>query len=236
MRSLLIMAMLAASLAHASYRDYTEVRDLQLDAADIKHLTIDAGAGSMSVQGVRGSDKIVVKATITVADADADDARKLIESKMQLTLSAKSAKATLNSYFDRGMWGSGPDASIALEVQVPEGMELFIDDGSGPIDVVGTAADIKIDDGSGSISLRTVGKVNIDDGSGSVDVVDASGDVYINDGSGSIKVEQVAGSVKIDDGSGSIRVSDVGKDLIIVDSGSGSLSYANVAGNVEGDL
>ena len=75
MRSLLIMAMLTASLAHATYRDYTEVRDLQLDAADIKHLTIDAGAGPISVQGVRGSDKILVKATITVADTDADDAR-----------------------------------------------------------------------------------------------------------------------------------------------------------------
>ena len=236
MRSLLIMAMLTASLAHATYRDYTEVRDLQLDAADIKHLTIDAGAGPISVQGVRGSDKILVKATITVADTDADDARELIETSMQLTLGAKRSKATLNSSFDRGMWGSGPDASIALEVQVPEGTELFIDDGSGSIDVVGTAADIRIDDGSGSISLRTVGVVNIDDGSGSVDVVDASGDVYINDGSGSIRVEQVAGNVKIDDGSGSIKVNNVGRDLIIIDSGSGSLSYANVAGNVEGDL
>jgi DUF4097 and DUF4098 domain-containing protein YvlB len=190
----------------------------------------------MSVQAVRGSDKIVVRATITIADADADKARKLIEKSMNLSLTGKGSKATLNSSFDRGMWGNGPDASIALEVQVPEGMEMFIDDGSGSIDVVGTAADIKIDDGSGSISLRTVGSVDIDDGSGSVEIVDASGDVYVNDGSGSIQIKQVAGNVKIDDGSGSIKVNDIGKDLIIVDSGSGSLSYANVAGKVEGDL
>lgn len=236
MRSLLIMTMLAVSVAHAAYRDYTEVRDLQLDAADIKHLTIDAGAGSMSVQAVRGSDKIVVKATITISDGDPDKARKLIETKINLSLTGEGGKATLNSSFDRGFWGNGPDASIALEVQVPEGMEMFIDDGSGSIDVVGTAADIRIDDGSGPISLRTVGSVDIDDGSGSVDIVDASGDVYVNDGSGSIQIKQVAGNVRIDDGSGSIKVNDIGKDLIIVDSGSGSLSYANVAGKVEGDL
>jgi hypothetical protein len=236
MRSLIIMAVLAVSVAHATYRDYSEVRNLQVDATEITHLTIDAGAGSIDVQGVRGSDKIVVKATITVAESDPDDARKLIESKMQLSLTGKGNSATLNSWFDRGFLGNGPDASIALEVQVPEGMEMFIDDGSGSIDVVGTAAKIRIDDGSGSISLRTVGSVDIDDGSGSIDIVDASGDVYVNDGSGSITVKQVAGNVKIDDGSGSIKVNDIGKDLIIVDSGSGSVTYANVAGNVEGDL
>ena len=232
MRSFVVMAMFVASFAHAAWNDYTEERDLELDAGDIDALEIKAGAGSMDVRGVSG-DRIHVKATIVLSNVDDDDAADIIEKRMTLTLEERGGNALLEADFDDGWMGWSEGARIDLEVAVPVGTALRIDDGSGSIDVTGVEADVSIDDGSGSLDVRDVGSVVIEDGSGSIDVANASGDVSITDGSGSISVRSVAGSVTIDDGSGSIKVNDVEKDLILVDDGSGSFKYSNVRGRVE---
>jgi hypothetical protein len=227
MRSLIVIAMFAVSLAQAGWSDYEEVRNMDLDVDGISQLSIKAGAGSMDVTGVSGLDKISVKATVVVPDTDEDDALKVIEKKMTLTLDKKGSEARLNAWFD------GNDAHIVLEVSVPQGLSVNIDDGSGSIDVTDVAGDVTIDDGSGSIDVDNVANLKIDDGSGSIDVDNVSGDVSIVDGSGSISVDHVMGSVTIDDGSGSIKVSDVEKDVIIVDDGSGSLTITDVRGKVD---
>ena len=235
MRSFVVMAMFLASFAHAAWTDYEEVRDLTLDASDIEELEIRAGAGSLDVRGVGGQDSIVVKATILVADADEDEAAKIIARRMELSLDRHAGKAVLKSDFDDGFLGADTNARIDLEVTVPAGLDLTIDDGSGSIDVRDVAADVRIDDGSGSIDVANVANLHIDDGSGSIDVESVAGDVDVTDGSGSISVRGVTGSVTIDDGSGSINVSDVEEDLIIVDDGSGGLRFSDIRGRVEQD-
>ena len=229
------MAMFTVSLAHAGWTDYKEIRDLELDTDGISQLTINAGAGSMDVIGVAGLDKITVKATIVVPNEDKDDAARVIEKKMRLSLQEKSGEAELEASFKSGLMSFGSSPYIVLEVNVPQGMAVTIDDGSGSIDIVDLVGDITIDDGSGSIDIRNVAHVRIDDGSGSIDLVNAKGDVWITDGSGSISVEHVQGSVTIDDGSGSIKVIDIDGDLIIVDDGSGSLRFSDIRGTVDAD-
>jgi hypothetical protein len=233
MRSFIVIAMFAAGIAQADWSNYEEVRNLDLDVDGISELSIEAGAGSMDVTGVRGLDKISVKATVVVPDADEEDALKVIEKNMTLSLEQKGSEAQLNAWFDNGSMGFGSDAHIVLEVSVPQGLSVHIDDGSGSIDVIDVLGDVTIDDGSGSIDVDNVANLKIDDGSGSIDVDNASGDVSIVDGSGSISVDHVKGSVTIDDGSGSIKVSDVENDVIIVDDGSGSLTITDVRGNVD---
>ncbi len=51
MRSFIVMAMFAASLAHASWLNYEEVREFEIEAAGVSDFFIDAGAGSMKVNG-----------------------------------------------------------------------------------------------------------------------------------------------------------------------------------------
>ena len=235
MRSLILMAMFTVSLAHAGWTDYEEVRNLDLDAEGISQLTINAGAGSMDVTGVAGLDKINVKATIVVPGKDEDKAVRVIEKRIRLSLDRNAGKAELEAWFESGLMSFGSSPYIALEISVPEGMALNIDDGSGSIDIVDLAGDITIDDGSGSIDIRNVADVRIDDGSGSIDLVSAAGNVSIVDGSGSISVKHVQGSVTIDDGSGSIEVTDIDSDLIIVDDGSGSLRFSDIRGTVDAD-
>ena len=231
----IVLAMFMAFSANAAAGDYTEVRDLRLDAAGLDNFIIDAGAGSLDVTGVDGLRHIEVKASIIVPDADEDEGRKIIGKGMKLSLEQDGEAAKLVAGFDNRFWGSGSNSRIDLDVRVPVTMALAIDDGSGSVDVADVAAAVRIDDGSGSIDVRRVGSLHINDGSGSIDVRAVDGDVYVDDGSGSITIEAVGGSVTIDDGSGGIRVSDVAKDLIILDDGSGSVTYTDVRGTFEGD-
>jgi len=235
MRSFIVMAMFAASLSHAAWTDYQETRELSLNAAGIKTLSIDAGAGSMDVTGVDGLENISVKATIVVPNTNEDDALEFIHKKMTLSLQGNDSEGQLKALFDNGFMGKSSNAHIALEVMVPQGLSVHIDDGSGSMDVIDIFGDVVIDDGSGSIDISNVANLRIDDGSGSIEIVGASGDVSIIDGSGSITVKHVQGSVTIDDGSGSINVSDVENDLIILDDGSGGLSFSDVRGEVDAE-
>lgn len=236
MRNILIMIMFAASLAHAAWSDYEQARDLALEAAELDSLRIEAGAGSLEVTGVPGSDRIVVTAVITVPDADADEAAKVMEEGMVLSLERRGNRAELTSYFEsRSSW-SGDSPSIRLEVRVPARMSLDVEDGSGSIEIRDVSGDVALEDGSGSIRLAGVGgSIRLKDGSGSVDISGAGGDVHLVDGSGSIRLRGVTGSATIEDGSGSIDVAEVSGDVSIPESGSGSVDVRDVQGRVTRD-
>lgn len=234
MRSFIVMAMFIASLAHAGWNDYEEVRDLDVDASGLDNFFIDAGAGSMTVNGDADASEIRVMATIQVDTNNDEKAREIIADHLTLTLERDGDTAVLKSHFDDGMWGND-SGSVKLEVVMPQGLSLRVDDGSGSIVVEDTLGDVEVDDGSGSLKIYNAANVEIDDGSGSIEVDGATGDISIIDGSGSITVSEVGGSVTIDDGSGSINIDDVEKDVIIKEDGSGGLSVRNVRGNVESD-
>lgn len=234
MRCALILFMLAASLAHAAFNDHVEVRNLDLDGTDLVALDIEAGAGSLEVIGVAGTGRVHVTATIGIADADADEARRLIESRLELTLEQDGDRAVLKSNFDHAWLSFDGNARVDLEVRIPEHLALKIDDGSGSVAVRGVRGGIDLTDGSGSISvIDSGGGMHIEDGSGSIEVRNLSGDLRIDDGSGSIDVRGVAGSVTVDDGSGGIGVSDIAGDLVIEDDGSGGLRHSGIGGVVE---
>lgn len=235
MRSLIVMAMFAASLSHAAWNGFTEDRDLELSTQGISAFEIDAGAGSLEITGVADLQVIQVTATIKVPDKDADEAIEIIAKDLKLSLEKKLDRAILEADFDHRSWFFDDSPSVDLDIRVPHGLALHVDDGSGSIKVINVRADVSIDDGSGSIKIEQANSVSIDDGSGSIKIAGVQGDVWIEDGSGSITVEHVGGSVTIDDGSGGIDVLDVEHDLIIVDDGSGSLNATDVRGTIDQD-
>lgn len=218
MRSFIVMAMLTASLADASWFGYTETRDLELESNGVREFIVDAGAGSLIVTGVSARDAIKVTATIQVDESDADKARELIESGLTLSLKREGESVHLKSFFKDKGWFGDPGGTVALDIEMPAGLSLKIDDGAGSIVVQEVHADVAIEDGSGSIKIEN-----------------ALGDVSVVDGSGSISIRKVGGTVKISDGSGSITVRDVEKDLIIEEDGSGGLTVKDVRGHVEHD-
>lgn len=219
---------------NAAAADYEEVRELTLDSKNIDLLNIDNGSGFIDVVGITTAKEIKVIATLTVPNKTDAKARRKIEKDLKLTLEKNGDSAELTAYFEQsGFFNFGSNASVNLEIRLPENMNLFIDDGSGPIEVRDVRGDIELDDGSGSITLVNAGgRVEIDDGSGAIAVSGVAGDVYVNDGSGGIRIRGVAGSVTVDDGSGSIDVHDVEQDLVIVDDGSGGLDFSDIGGRI----
>jgi DUF4097 and DUF4098 domain-containing protein YvlB len=228
--------MFAANLVHAAWTDYEEKRDLSLDAEGVQTLQIEAGAGGLDVTGIPGTTKITVGALIRVPDADADEAQQMLSEDLVLSLDRNGGSADLKAYFENSgrLFGNSP--SVSLEVRVPAGMSLDVEDGSGPVEVHNVRGDISLDDGSGSIQMTDSGGwFRVRDGSGSITINGAGGDIEIVDGSGSIAVTRVQGSVTVEDGSGSIDVSEVSGDLFILEDGSGSIDYSAIAGRVETD-
>ena len=227
LQTLIMMIVFAANLVQAAWKDYEETRDLSLDAEGVEALQIEAGAGSLDVTGVAGIGKIEVAALIRVPEADADEARKIIGDSLILRLDRDGGRAELKGYFEDagGFFGESP--TVNLEVRLPEGLSLDMQDSSGSIELRNVKGDIELDDGSGSIRLTDVGgNLVVQDDSGSIVINGAGGEVSVVDGSGSVSVVRV-------DGSGSIDVSEVAGDLSIPEAGSGSVDYSSIAGRVE---
>lgn len=236
MRSLIVMMMFAASLCYAAFNGYTEDRELDLDTEGVSKFSIEAGAGKLVVNGDPGADAISVTATIHVPEKDAEEARRIIEKSLRLSLERHDGDARLQAWFEQDGWAFYRSSPwVDLDVRVPQGIALDVEDGSGSLWISGVHAHVYVDDGSGSIQIDDVSSVEIDDGSGSIGVANVAGDVEIEDGSGSIKVEHVGGSVRVDDGSGGITVEDVEHDVIVVDDGSGGFSAADVRGRIDND-
>ena len=181
MRSIIVLAMFAASLTHAAWNGYTEDRTLELGTDGVSRLEIEAGAGALVVTGASDSDRILVTATINVPDQDDEDALEIIEKRLKLSLEEKDGEARLEAYFENSGWSWGDSPSVDVEVSVPHGLELVVDDSSGSLEVTDSQSSVEIDDGSGSIRVAGATSVVIDDGSGSITVTDVAGNVEIED-------------------------------------------------------
>jgi hypothetical protein len=236
---------------------HDETRNLELDASGISILEIDCGAGFLRVQGVEGLKEIEVTAEIISKGMSRREFEDFLEDYVSLSLKKRGKRAVLESNLNHSrsffsFFGKNRSARIDLTVRVPYEMDLFVDDGSGEIEIDRIKGEVTIDDGSGSADITdidgnlefddgsgsliiegVVGNVRIDDNSGDLRVRDIDGDLDIDDNSGGILVRQVTGSVYVRDGSGSIDISAVDQDVVIAEDGSGGVNIHNVKGKVK---
>ena len=249
-----VMALLLSAPAVAADR-YEELRTLSLDAAGVRVVDIEAGAGSLEITGDETATEIRLDAVLWIEDApkNPERVRKTLASHVEVSLERDGDRARVVTVTeDPGIGYTLPHVDVRLVV--PHSVSLDLTDRSGWISVARIAGDVDIRDGSGSITLADIGghvaidddsgsidvtgvagRVGIDDDSGSIGVERVEGDLAIDDGSGSITVRDVAGSVTIRDGSGSILVAGVGHDLHVLESGSGSVSFIDVQGEITVD-
>ena len=195
--------------------------DVELRGTAEADLQVEAGAGRLVVSGSEGTDVIRVSATLCASDRERLEA-------LEVVLDGD----RIRTDYPNQRWGWGNNyARIDLEIEVPAGTNIDVEDSSGSLTIYGVG-DIELKDGSGNIHIENVGSVLLEDGSGSLRILDASGDVEVRDGSGSMTIHGVAGSVLIEDGSGSIEVETVGGSVRIDEVGAGGVSVRDV----EGDL
>ena len=141
MRTILILAMFAASLADAAVGAYEEVRQLTLDTGGINTLKIKAGAGYLDIVGVPGSGAVNVTATIHVPGGDSDETRAKVDK----------------------------DGTGSISVTTVGG-DISVRDGTGGIKISDVAGSVTVKDGTGDIDIDDVEKdlIIVNEGTGGV--------------------------------------------------------------------
>lgn len=228
--------------------EYDEPRTARVDARGASRIIIVGRAGWLRVEGKSNTSEVVAEGT-----ARAPSKELLQDIKLNGTREGDVVRIIVEmpdmKRHDWDSWDDGP--ALDLTVTVPSTIPVEIEDSSGDLRVMGTAA-LEVDDNSGGVEIRDVGgalrvndgsgeleiqnvrgDVSIEDGSGEIDVRDVTGTVTVRDGSGSIAAHGIGGSVHVlRDGSGGIRVVDVGGDLIVERSRKKGVSYSGVKGRV----
>jgi hypothetical protein len=241
---------LISSAAHAQWSSpYSAPRNAVVDAAGAKKLEVEAAAGSLRVEGRPGLRQVQVNGTARSSSQQILNQIKLIAERRGDVVFIKA------DIPDQDWRSSGDNYSAALDliIEVPQGIDaniadgsgeakimnvgsLEMTDGSGSLDVIGATGSVRITDGSGELTIENVGgDVRVEDGSGEINVRNVTGSFTVeSDGSGSIYATDVRGSVVVqNDGSGSIEVNKVGKEFRVESKGSGSIDYADVSGRID---
>ncbi len=237
------------STAHAQWSSpYTAPRNAVVDAAGAKSIEVEAGAGLLRVEGKPGLRQVQVTGTARSSSQQFLARIKLIAERRGDVVFIKADIPD-----DERGYNDNYSASLDLVIEVPQGINadvadgsgdtkitnvgsLEANDGSGSFSVIGAAGSVRITDGSGDLTIENVGgDVNVNDGSGDINVRNVTGSFTVeSDGSGGIYATDVRGSVIVQhDGSGSIEVNKVGKDFRVESKGSGSIDYADVSGTVD---
>jgi hypothetical protein len=241
---------LIGSTAYAQWSSpYTAQRNAVVDAAGAKSVEVEAGAGTLRVEGKAGLRQVQVTGTARSSSQQFLTRIKLIaERRGDVVFIKADIPDDERSYND-----DNHSASLDLVIQVPQGINADVSDGSGDTEITNVGS-LDASDGSGSFSvIGAAGSVRITDGSGDLTIENVGGDVKVNDGSGDINVRNVTGSFTVEndgsggiyatdvrgsvivqnDGSGSIEVNKVGKDFRVESKGSGSIEYADVSGQID---
>lgn len=213
--------------------------------AGAKSVRVIARAGSLKVTGVDGANQVSVRGRAC------SSSRSQLE-KIDLTVTRSGSEIVVEAVMPSFVIGYSNN-SLDLEVTMPGGVPLSIEDSSGEMTVENVGS-LTIDDSSGGIVVRRIrGNLAIEDSSGAIDVQNVAGDVSVEDSSGDIDVKTVGGNVVVEDdssgaidirgvkknvtvqhdSSGAIRVADVGGNFTVADDGSGGIEFDRVAGKVK---
>lgn len=224
--------------------DHRADRSGSVSADGASRIVIEARAGDLDVRAGSGS-------TVDARGVACAEKRSTLEDIVLVTERSGDVVRVIVEIPDGRGWSDS--AWMDLDVDVPAGVPVEIDDSSGDMDLRGitlarlhdssgdvdardTAGDVEIDDSSGDVYFTGhQGNVTLEDSSGDIRLRDIEGSVMVeNDSSGDITADQVTGSVTVRrDSSGDIRVSDVGGDFEVRRDGSGSIDYRDVRGRVD---
>lgn len=171
-------------------------------AAGLRELVIRTGSANLEVRpGAVGElrlDLTVIGAGLTPGDAERNaEARRI-------ALTSVGQRAEVEIAIDPN---AGPVQRSRLRVEVPPGVNVWLDTGSGGADVASLQGNLEIESGSGHVRVAQVdGKVQIDSGSGGIRLEQVKGDIDVEGGSGLVEIYQPGAAVRGEIGSGGLRL------------------------------
>ena len=210
---------------------FVQTKQMALPAGNISELRVRCGAGSLYVINTEGQNAIRVFAEIEIDNLPNGNHQEFTDKNVVLSLDRKGSRAILESVLKRS-FRHPVDARVNLTIEVPRGIDVFVDDGSGPIYIQYFSGRLDIKDDSGLITIeKVVGNVRVADGSGKIIMEDIRGNIEVRDGSGIIDVNKIGGDVRVTDGSGPISIQHIDGNVTVTD-GSGAIDINDISGNV----
>lgn len=100
----------------------------------------------------------------------------------------------------------GNPASVEIDVLLPEGSEVGVDAGAGPVDCEGRLGDVRVSAKYGDIRIEHAAEVHAHTSAGNVSVTEADGGVDAGSSYGGIRIGAVAGTVRLDCAYGDLSV------------------------------
>ena len=213
---------------------YKDDRNAEVDARGATSARIEAGAGSLRIEGRQGISSVKVRGTARSSRrGDLDDIKLIAERRgSEVFIKVDIPDGSREGW--RIFNGNLQAMALDLVIEVPVTLALDVDDGSGDVEILNTGS-VELEDGSGNLEIRgTTGNVRVNDGSGGIILDGIDGNVRVSDGSGEIRGRNITGDFIVDeDGSGSIDVDRVAGDFVVDNDGSGSIRYDTVKGKVD---
>ncbi|HVF17291.1 MAG TPA: DUF4097 family beta strand repeat-containing protein [Steroidobacteraceae bacterium] len=236
----------AMLFSHAAMSDceFSAARDAEVDAAGIRKVVVEAGAGDLKIRGSQGAAKIHAN-----GEACADSQARLDAARIDIRREG-------DTVFLRTVLGEEDSkfrsASMDLTVHVPSAVQMEVHDSSGDVDI-GLIAALNLDDSSGDQVIRDIhGNVEVTDSSGEIEIKNIRGNVIVSDSSGDVSITDVTGNVSIpvdssgglsfrrvhgelhiaSDSSGDISIADVNQDVIIDNDSAGDIRVVGVGGDL----
>ena len=246
-KTLLLCAVLVSPSLHAWNCAHELSLDQVLDLSGSETLAVNAVAGDLEIRSGSGSEAVIRGTVCASRDEWLDEVRVQNEG-------GRNAEITVIVPDTSGWSITGNNyAYVDLELVVPEGLALEVQDSSGDAVISGVAS-VSVSDSSGDLEISDIaGGVIVRDSSGDIELEDIRGDVTIaSDSSGDIEGDRIDGNVLIEqdssggihfsgvgenftveqDSSGDIVAEDVGGDFTVLRDGSGDIRHRNVSGKV----
>jgi hypothetical protein len=228
MRKILFLScFLIAPAVQAWDCKYEKTIDETLDLSGSESLRIAAKAGDLEVRGGSGSEALIRGKVCASKEEWLNKAT--IE-----TEGGRNAEITVDLPETSGWSITGNSyAYMDLEVEVPRGIPVSVDDSSGDADISGLAS-VEVSDSSGDVEISDIeGDVSVKDSSGDIEIERVGGNVLVvNDSSGDVEIDGVDGSVRVEaDSSGDLEFTDVGMDVWVERDSSGDIVARGVGGD-----
>lgn len=207
--------------------EYSRDLDRELSLNSIRHIYVEAGAGSLEIRGDDSLDSVMIDAKLC-----AEEEAQLAE--MDVLSELKGKALYIETDLARGdFWNRNSDgAYIDLIVRVPADSQMDVKDSSGAAEIRDVASLLMVDSSGELIIEDIAGDVRVTDSSGAVSIEQIAGNVSVTDSSGSIAVYEVTGDFTVEvDSSGGIEAEQIGGNVLVKTDSSGSIDVNQVAGN-----
>lgn len=228
MKWIAVGLLLASAQVQAWDCAYDREFETELDLSDASELKVTAVAGELRIVGKPNIDEARIEARVCVSEEEWLD-----EVELDTSGGERASIAVITPDTDGWNFMGSRYAAVDLVIEIPERLDLVVQDSSGDLEIEGVSA-IRLRDSSGDIRIEnTRGPVELEDSSGDIEVIDLQGDLLvISDSSGDMEGRGISGSVRVQkDSSGSIRFYDVDGDVIVEKDSSGDIRVDNVQGN-----